>query len=510
MTLNDDLFHKLFPFYFALDSKLQVIECGKSFEKLFGDERSFTKLFSFLRPGIGITYEFESIKSFSGQMFILDSKTTQHPLKLKGGFVYTHDTSSLLFCGSPWILNERELELNNLKTHDFGFIDSQIDVIQVNQMNIEMTNELMTLNKSLANQKNFYEEILNNVPADVAVFSPEYKFLFVNKNAVKNDELRKWLIGKSEMDYWKSKNKPIDLAEKRIEGFNHAVTAKSDTTIEEVINEGELDEKTFLRITHPYFKNDNLMFLLNYGVEVTDLKKNRDALKQKNTELTKLNSELDSFVYSASHNLRSPLTSLKGITNLLLSQKLSPEENLFFIESIIKTIDKLDATIIDIIDYSRNSRMDMQLSIIDMEALAKQSFSEMEFINLSVNFSIECDNKAVFTSDRKRITSLLDNIISNSLKYSDGSKVTSYLKIKIEINEQHCLIKLEDNGIGMSEEALANAFKMFYRGTNKDSGSGLGLFIVKEILKKIEGSINMDSKIGLGTTTIITLKNLKQ
>lgn len=299
--------HKLFPFHFILDKNLQIRECGKSFEKLFGKETNFTNLFSFVRPGIGITYEFESIRSFSGQLFLLNSKSSQHPLRMKGGFLYSNEESCLLFCGSPWLLNELDLELHNLKIHDFGHIDSQIDVIQLSQSNTELNDELMTLNKSLETQKLFYDDVFENLPADVAVFSPEYKFLFINKNAEKNEEFSKWLIGKSEIDYGESKNKSLELDKKRMDGFHEAVTRKTTTVVEEVTNEGGFDEKAYLRITRPCFKNDELIFLLTYGVEVTDLTKHREELKRKNMELIKLNSELDSFVYSASHNLRSPL-----------------------------------------------------------------------------------------------------------------------------------------------------------------------------------------------------------
>ncbi len=189
---------------------------------------------------------------------------------------------------------------------------------------------------------------------------------------------------------------------------------------------------------------------------------------------------------------------------------LTTLDRLFFIQSINKTVEKLDGTILDIIDYSRNSHNEIQLSSIDIKELVTQSFSERKFTNINVDFSVECDSNAAFTSDSKRVISVIDNVISNSLKYSDSNKEKQYLKVKIQINDHACVIQLEDNGIGMSEEALANAFIMFYRGTNKVSGSGLGLYIVKEILDKIEGTVKLVSEIGVGTTTIITLKNLKQ
>lgn len=244
--------------------------------------------------------------------------------------------------------------------------------------------------------------------------------------------------------------------------------------------------------------------------DVTILNHQYNELLEKNKELEKLNSNLDSFVYSASHNLRSPLTSIKGIVDLLLTQQLPPEEQLFFVKEINRSIAKLDSTIFDIIEYSKNTRSELEVSEIDLELLINRSYTDNKYYNqIAIDFKLSLDIACPFHSDIKRFTSVIDNIITNAIKYSDSSKSHSYLNIHVQVSEQECYLRIDDNGIGMSEDTLKNAFKMFYRGTKIASGSGLGLFIVKETLDKIGGAIEMTSQLGIGTNTMITVRNIK-
>jgi PAS domain S-box-containing protein len=244
--------------------------------------------------------------------------------------------------------------------------------------------------------------------------------------------------------------------------------------------------------------------------DVTIMNHQYSELLEKNKELEKLNSNLDSFVYSASHNLRSPLTSIKGIVDILLAQQLPPDDQLFFIKEINRSIAKLDSTIFDIIEYSKNTRSELEMAEMDLEQIINRSFTDNRYYNyLAIDFKLSLDIACPFYTDIRRVTSVIDNIITNAIKYSDSGKSQSYINIHVQVSEQACVIRVEDNGIGMSDDTLQKAFKMFYRGTNKASGSGLGLFIVKETLDKIGGTIGMTSQLGMGTTIIITVKNIK-
>jgi signal transduction histidine kinase len=113
-----------------------------------------------------------------------------------------------------------------------------------------------------------------------------------------------------------------------------------------------------------------------------------------------------------------------------------------------------------------------------------------------------------FYTDERRLKSIVHNIMSNSVKYSDPSKEACWLRISIEMNPSECILAFSDNGKGISSENQSRVFEMFYRASSERSGSGLGLYIVKEMTERIGGSIELTSELGVGTTLRLTLPNL--
>ncbi|MFN5621172.1 MAG: sensor histidine kinase [Flavobacteriales bacterium] len=360
----------------------------------------------------------------------------------------------------------------------------------------------------LLRQNLFYEAMLHQLPAEVAVFDKDYKFLFVNKQAIKNEELRKWLIGRSEIEYWKSKSLPLDKAYQRIEGFQNAISEKKSTAVGEIFHPGTEQEKHYIRVTHPYFIEDELQFLLTYGVDITSLKQTEAKLIQQNSELEKVNAELDQFVYSASHNLRAPLLSMKGLLSLISLEDTAFEDRNRFMVEVYKSIERLDATIHDIIEYSKNARLPIQPEEIDLLTIVHSTIDDLKFFDQSrVKISVSSDIHAPLLSDTRRIRSIIHNLISNGVKYADTTKSDCYLNISVQTNSAGCTLQFSDNGIGIAHENQERVFDMFYRGTSQRTGSGLGLYIVKEMVSKLEGAISLTSAQGIGTTVTVILPN---
>ncbi|MFM7728457.1 MAG: sensor histidine kinase [Flavobacteriales bacterium] len=354
----------------------------------------------------------------------------------------------------------------------------------------------------------FYEALLQQLPAELAVFDPEFKFLFVNRHAIKNEELRNWLIGRAEIEYWKAKNLPLDKTLQRIEGFKEAVAERKSTGVEEVFHAGTPQEKHYVRITHPYFEKDELQFLLSYGIDITTLKQTEHKLIQQNAELEKVNAELDQFVYSASHNLRAPLLSMKGLLSLVSPGKTPAAEIERYIGEANKSIERLDATIRDIIEYSKNARLPLNPHPVNLSDLIHHITEDLRFYEnsrLAIRQNIPTD--PTFYSDASRLKSILHNIISNAVKYADASKGNSWLNIDVTIDETRCTLLFTDNGLGIQPEHTARVFDMFYRGTSAQPGSGLGLYIVKEMTEKLGGTIQLNSTPGVGTEIHIKLRN---
>lgn len=234
------------------------------------------------------------------------------------------------------------------------------------------------------------------------------------------------------------------------------------------------------------------------------------ALAIQNEELTKINTELDSFVYSVSHNLRAPLMSVLGLLNLAKEEKTvdTMREYHHMMET---SIQKLDETLKEILDYSRNARQELKYEKVHIRKTIDDNLARVQFMPgfQSLKISQEIEDATSLISDYYRISVIMNNLISNAVKYLDPEKENSFLKISVCIEADHAVIQLEDNGIGIEQEQIHKIFDMFYRATERKEGAGLGLYIVKEAVDKLKGTIAVESKSGEGTLFRIIIPNLQ-
>ncbi|MDB5191086.1 MAG: arcB 3 [Segetibacter sp.] len=238
-------------------------------------------------------------------------------------------------------------------------------------------------------------------------------------------------------------------------------------------------------------------------------KQNEEALQVTNDELRKSNQELDKFVYSVSHDLRAPLTSMLGLIEISEDGVEDPfmMKNLGLIKV---SINKLDGFIADILNYSRNSRLEVVMEEIDFREMIEEIIVHHKYMNRDrrkVEIKIDITNKAPFVSDRHRITVIMNNIISNAIRYQNPGAAVPFINIKIVTTTQETSIAIQDNGIGIKKELQCKVFDMFYRVSQNSEGSGLGLYIVKQTIEKLDGQVAIDSVLGRGTTFQINLPN---
>ncbi|WKN41184.1 PAS domain-containing sensor histidine kinase [Tunicatimonas pelagia] len=253
---------------------------------------------------------------------------------------------------------------------------------------------------------------------------------------------------------------------------------------------------------------------MGYGVvritDITDKKKAEALLLESNQHLTKANQELDRFVYSASHDLRAPLTSILGLISLAETEN-GLEEVQGYLQHMKKSAHRLDAFIKDLIYFSRNARMEVTAEPIDFNDLIGGIFEQYQFMDheVPVKTSLEVNQHTTFFTDQSRLHIVLGNIISNAMKYRMNRRdAESYVKVGIEVNQEEAIIRVEDNGIGIPSAHQSKIFEMFYRADDHKPGSGLGLYIVKETIEKLKGSIKVRSSHELGTEFTLHLPQL--
>lgn len=251
-----------------------------------------------------------------------------------------------------------------------------------------------------------------------------------------------------------------------------------------------------------------LLFFISKSIMQSFYDKDRDhdIITKQNKELFHAHNELDKFVYRASHDLRAPLTSMLGLIEV--SKK---EENFDKVRDLLskqeETILKLDDYVKDILILSRIKSTEIQHVETNVKDLIENVLKQCQFMIQEKNMivSVVCEGNKSFYSDPKRLSIILSNVISNSIKYADDYKSENKIEIKTNIVKDKLQISIRDNGIGIHKNELDKVVGMFYFNKNQNKGTGLGLYIVKETLNTLGGSLHITSKLKSFTQVYITI-----
>lgn len=241
-----------------------------------------------------------------------------------------------------------------------------------------------------------------------------------------------------------------------------------------------------------------------------------DQVKERTEKLTKANQELDQFVYRASHNLRAPLTSL---IELISVTKDEPSEKLVkeYLDYMEETSEKLDKVIRDIIDYSKNNRIEVQCEAVHLKSLAEEIIEENEDAfkkqknQITFHYHSETpESSSVFFTDKTRIRIVLNNLIANAISHADPNKNEALIEVALHQKSNSLIILVTDNGLGIDPEIEDRIYDLFFVGNPHSQGSGIGLYVVQEVIQKLEGKISFTSTIGKGTTFTVNLPNMRR
>ena len=221
-----------------------------------------------------------------------------------------------------------------------------------------------------------------------------------------------------------------------------------------------------------------------------------DLLIQKN----KVKTELDFLIYSISHDLRSPILSVKGLLRLIRDfEKLSPDCK-DYLKMAEGSVERLDQTIYDILDFADNAKIELKFEQFNMREMVTEIFNDLKFLSkIPIDFYIEIEGQEMVFSDKKRLKTIIKNLASNAVKYHRKETEKPYVKFIMRQEKDKVEFQVADNGRGIPPEQQQKIFEMFYRFANDISGSGLGLFIVKEVLSKICGKIELESVLDKGS-----------
>ena len=349
----------------------------------------------------------------------------------------------------------------------------------------EMTNMMAKKNFDLNSEESKTEIILEHMADGVVAFSVNRQVIHMNKAAME-------LLGiTSSEDTFEKIVKKIGI---KLE-FDKIMYLPNYKNIEQ---EASVNDNVLKLVLVPYHSNK----MMPMGV----------ILIIKNiTESIKLDDMRKEFVANVSHELKTPLTSIKGYSETILNGGLSPEESERFIKVINNEANRMNRLVQDLLQLSRFDYQKNKFTAVkfNLDDLAKEVAEKMQYVASEKKHKLECIINMVpppIFADKDAIEQVIINVVSNSIKYTpDGGEIFIY----VGNIAGKAYIKVVDNGIGIPEKDLKRIFERFYRVDKARSremgGTGLGLSIVKEIVDKNNGTIEMKSEPGKGTEVIITL-----
>lgn len=251
-----------------------------------------------------------------------------------------------------------------------------------------------------------------------------------------------------------------------------------------------------------------LQGLMGIGRDITEMRRTSDALREQYLALEKTNKELDTLIYHAAHDLRAPLTSLLGLLNLI-RQERDPNQMAAYLNMQEDKIRQLDSFIQAIVDLSKNNREGIAVGKVQLRTMYDGIIEQFRFLPGAqrVAFSYESLGETPLVTDGFRLSLVLSNLISNAIRYQDIGKNEASVRLTASIQSDQATIELSDNGIGIPPEHIGQVFEMFHRAHRTSKGSGIGLYITRETVMKLGGSIVVESTEGVGSTFRITLPN---
>lgn len=231
-----------------------------------------------------------------------------------------------------------------------------------------------------------------------------------------------------------------------------------------------------------------------------------DELERVLSELKSRNKELDQIIYRTSHDLKSPITTMRGLINLISAEAINPEIRAYTQMAVNSTLE-MEKVLFLLTKYSWNLLDNSRLETINVYGLIKEAISSLRFIDgvndVNIKVSDEKEHPEVIT-DSERLQLVLFQVISNAVHFRNRS-IKTEIAVDVVEGELGLDIAVTDNGIGMSQDIMDRAFEMFYRGATLSKGPGLGLYISHQIMKKLRGKILLSGVINQGSVVTVRI-----
>lgn len=285
--------------------------------------------------------------------------------------------------------------------------------------------------------------------------------------------------------------------------YNLHLVAKAENKSDEALQ--HLSE--YLTLKESIINNHTYNVIKSYKAitKVKALEHEAEVQRSKTEIIEKKNAELDSFFYRVSHDLKGPISSLLGLNNLVKIEIRDESARQYF-EMYQSQIMRINNIVMDLINLTRMNHSTTSLVRIDFEILLQECINAYHYLQnyKSIKFIKTIGKGIEFYSEWAIINTILQNLIENAIKYSFPAR-ESFVRISIEQEDERLKIEVEDNGIGIDPDFQAKIFDMFFRANDQVDGTGLGLYILKRAVERLQGEVQFKSEVYVGSTFTVIL-----
>lgn len=367
---------------------------------------------------------------------------------------------------------------------------------------------------ALEKEKHFSAEILDSLPADIAIFDKDHKYVYLNKTAIKDPKIREWILGKDDFEYCAFRSKDPKIAISRREKFIQALQAKEQIEWEDEMQMADGSSDFVLRKFNPLYDEDGkFRFMVGYGMSINKQKQAEKELLKSIRKGQELNELQVRFVNMVSHEIRTPMAGILSSVELLelITQNLDPTTKLKtdkHLQRIKSQINRVSLLMNDVLLVGKTDagKVPFKPEPTDMIALVKEvlehQFGEkvtQHKINIRTSGTVRLGK-----ADPNLLKHILGNLLSNAFKYS-MERPSPEINIEFFPNKIH--FKIQDFGIGIPLAEQKQLFTAFMRASNSGNieGTGLGLVVVKNFVAIHGGKVSFKSAENMGSTFEVSI-----
>jgi signal transduction histidine kinase len=228
----------------------------------------------------------------------------------------------------------------------------------------------------------------------------------------------------------------------------------------------------------------------------------------KNNQGDQLNGLVERFIYSCSHELKSPIASMQGLLEIMKYHPLH-SETATCIDLMTTCTERMNNLVNSLEEYMLNAKREIYLENVRGEELIHgvlDRFQDtLEKQHIKVKTVIQ--QTSVWITDSHRVNLVLKNLISNAVTFQDPQKHEKKIVVRLNVTPNDSMLEVADNGVGIHKDTQKKIFDLFYRGHDQSEGSGLGLFLVQNIASKMHAKVSMKSTENIGTSFKVTTPN---